>query len=76
MKTIKKNLNYITVGELKELIKDFDDSTEIAVWDNLGLVDKIEIEINEYENLENTIDINIEGEYPKYQFYFQKRVDK
>lgn len=66
MKTIKKNLNYITVGELKELIKDFDDSTEIAVWDNLGLVDKIEIEVNEYENLENTIDINIEGEYPKY----------
>ena len=66
MKKIKKNLNYITVGELKELIKDFDDSTEIAVWDNLGLVDKIEIEINEYENLENTIDINIEGEYPKY----------
>lgn len=66
MKTIKKNLSYITVGELKELIKDFDDSTEIAVWDNLGLVDKIEIEVNEYENLENTIDINIEGEYPKY----------
>lgn len=66
METIKRNLNYITVGELKELIKDFDDSTEIAVWDNLGLVDKIEIEINKYENIENTIDINIEGEYPKY----------
>lgn len=66
METIKKNLNYITVGELRELIKDFDDSTEIAVWDNLGLIDKIEIEVNVYENLENTIDINIEGEYPKY----------
>ena len=66
METIKRNLNYITVGELKELIKDFDDSTEIGVWDSLGLVDKIEIEINKYENIENTIDINIEGEYPKY----------
>ena len=62
METIKRNLNCITVGELRELIKDFDDSTEITVWDNLGLIDKIEIEVNKYENIENTIDINIEGE--------------
>ena len=61
METVIKNLNHITVGELRELIKNFDDLTEITVWDGLGLVDKIEIEIDKSEN---TIEINIEGDYP------------
>ena len=63
MAIIKTNLNYMTVGELRELIKDFDDSIEISVWDNSGLVDTVEIEINKDED---TIDINIEVEDPKY----------
>lgn len=62
---MKKDLRNITVGELKELLKGIDDSVEIDVWDNLGLVETLEIEVLEWEH-ETTVDINIDGTYPYY----------
>lgn len=64
---MKKKLSGMTIGELKELIKDVDDSVEIDVWDNLGLVESLDLEIITWE-LTNvtTVEINIEGTYPSY----------
>ena len=65
-KTTTKSLRGLTVGELKELLKDVDDAIEIDVWDELGLLTTTEIEVVEYEY--RTIDVNItlDGIYPTY----------
>lgn len=64
---MKKKLNGMTIGELKELIKDVDDSVEIDVWDNLGLVESLDLEIIRWESTnDTTVEINIEGTYPSY----------
>lgn len=58
-----EKLNGMTIGRLKEIISNIDDNVEINIWDNLGLVTNIEIEVTEF--LEETIvDINIDGIYP------------
>lgn len=59
MDSIKKRLNGLTIGELKELIKGVDDNTEISVWSEVPL-QKCEVEIVTYDFGEIDVDINIE----------------
>lgn len=40
-----ENLNGMTIGRLKEIISNIDDNVEIGIWDHLGLVTSIEIEV-------------------------------
>ena len=55
----------ITVGELKDLLADIDDATEIDVWDELGLVTKLELEVCDWgDEVGKEISINIDGVYP------------
>lgn len=58
------NLNGMTIGRLKEIISDIDDNVENGIWDNLGLITNIEIEITKTIFDETNVDINIDGVYP------------
>jgi len=59
MITITKKLNGLTIRELKELIKDVDENTEISVWSEIPL-QKLNIEIVKYDFGEIDVDINVE----------------
>ena len=59
MTSTKRKLNGLTVGELKELLKDIDNTIEISVWSDVA-ASKIELEIIKYNNIETDVDINIE----------------
>ena len=59
MVTIKRKLNGLTIRELKELIKDIDEDTEISVWSEIPL-QKLDIEIVKYDFGDIDVDINVE----------------
>lgn len=59
MTTIKRKLNGLTIRELKELIKDIDENTEISVWSEIPL-QKLNIEIVKYDFGDIDVDINVE----------------
>ena len=59
MTTIKRKLNGLTIRELKELIKDIDEDTEISVWIEIPL-QKLDIEIVRYDFGDIDVDINVE----------------
>ena len=59
MITIKRKLNGLTIKELKELIKDVDEDTEISVWSEIPL-QKLDIEIVKYDFGDIDVDINVE----------------
>ncbi len=59
MITIKRKLNGLTIKELKELIKDVDEDTEISVWSEIPL-QKLDIEIIKYDFGDIDVDINVE----------------
>ena len=56
---ITKKLNGLTIKELKELIKDINDNTEISVWSEIPL-QKLNIEIVKYDFGDIDVDINVE----------------
>jgi hypothetical protein len=56
--TIIKNLSGITVGELKSILENVSDETEICVWG--PNVDWAEIEVNICPSSESDVFINIE----------------
>ena len=56
--TIIKNLSGITVGELKSILENVSDETEICVWG--PNVDWAEIEVNISPSSESDVFINIE----------------
>ena len=61
MTTIKKELNGLTIRELKELIKDIDENTEISVWNDIGIsLQKLDIEIVKYDFGDIDVNINVE----------------
>lgn len=64
MTTITKKLFGMTVGELKELLKDIDDSIEIE-WDEIGRgsgIETVELEIDTYDypDIDPIVCFNIE----------------
>lgn len=59
MTIITKKLNGLTIKELKELIKDVDENTEISVWSEVPL-QKLNIEITKYDFDKIDVDINVE----------------
>ena len=59
MTTITRKLNGLTIKELKELIKDIDEDTEISVWSEIPL-QKLDIEIVKYDFGDIDVDINVE----------------
>ena len=59
MTTTKRKLNGLTIRELKELIKDINEDTEISVWSEIPL-QKLDIEIVKYDFCEIYVDINVE----------------
>ena len=59
MTTIKRKFNGLTIRELKELIKDIDEDTEISVWSEIPL-QKLDIEIVRYDFGDIDVDINVE----------------
>lgn len=64
MTTITKKLYGMTVGELKELLKDIDDSIEIE-WDEIGRgsgIETVELEIDTYDypDIDPIVCFNIE----------------
>ena len=59
MTIITKKLNGLTIKELKELIKDINDNTEISVWSEIPL-QKLNIEIVKYDFGDIDVDINVE----------------
>ena len=59
MTTITRKLNGLTIKELKELIKDVNEDTEISVWSEIPL-QKLNIEIVKYDFGEIDVDINVE----------------
>ena len=59
MTTITRKLNGLTIKELKELIKDIDENTEISVWSEIPL-QKLNIEIVKYDFGDIDVDINVE----------------
>ena len=59
MTTITRKLNGLTIRELKELIKDIDENTEISVWSDIPL-QKLDIEIVKYDFGDIDVDINVE----------------
>ena len=59
MTTNTKKLNGLTIKELKELIKDVDENTEISVWSEIP-IQKLNIEIVKYDFGEIDVDINVE----------------
>ena len=58
------NLSGMTIGKLKEIISDIDDNVEIGIWDNLGLITDVKIEITHSIFDEPDVCINIDGVYP------------
>ena len=64
MREFRTNLNGLTVGMLKKIISEIPDDCEITVWDigETGFVDKTELEIVTYEQLEPDININVKAE--------------
>lgn len=56
--TIVKNLSGMTVGELKSILENVSDETEICVWG--PNVDWTEIEVNISSSRESDVFINIE----------------
>ena len=54
-----RKLNGLTIRELKELIKDIDEDTEISVWSEIPL-QKLDIEIVKYDFGDIDVDINVE----------------
>ena len=59
MTTTTRKLNGLTIRELKELIKDIDENTEISVWSEIPL-QKLNIEIVKYDFGDIDVDINVE----------------
>lgn len=59
MITIKRKLNGLTIRELKELIKDVDEDTEISVWSEIPL-QRLDIEVVKYDFGDIDVDINAE----------------
>ena len=59
MTTTTRKLNGLTIRELKELIKDIDEDTEISVWSEIPL-QKLDIEIVKYDFGDIDVDINVE----------------
>ncbi|MBQ2175972.1 MAG: hypothetical protein II453_13200 [Alphaproteobacteria bacterium] len=59
MTTITRKLNGLTIRELKELIKDINEDTEISVWSEIPL-QKLDIEIVKYDFGDIDVDINVE----------------
>ena len=59
MTTTTRKLNGLTIKELKELIKDIDEDTEISVWSEIPL-QKLDIEIVKYDFGDIDVDINVE----------------
>ncbi len=59
MTTTTRKLNGLTIRELKELIKDIDEDTEISVWSEIPL-QKLNIEIVKYDFGDIDVDINVE----------------
>jgi hypothetical protein len=64
MREFRINLNGLTVGMLKKIISDIPDDCEITVWNSgeTGFIDKSELEIITYENLNPDININVKAE--------------
>ena len=54
-----RKLNGLTIRELKELINDIDEDTEISVWSEIPL-QKLNIEIVKYDFGDIDVDINVE----------------
>ena len=59
MTTTTRKLNGLTTKELKELIKDIDEDTEISVWSEIPL-QRLNIEIVRYDFGDIDVDINVE----------------
>ena len=59
MTTTTRKLNGLTIRELKELIKDIDEDTEISVWSEIPL-QRLNIEIVRYDFGDIDVDINVE----------------
>ena len=59
MTTTTRKLNGLTIKELKELIKDIDEDTEISVWSEIPL-QRLNIEIVRYDFGDIDVDINVE----------------
>ena len=60
MTTITREIYGMTVGELKELLKDIDDSVQIQ-WDDIGgAVWTVELEIDTYEHSKPIVCFNID----------------
>ena len=59
MTTTTRKLNGLTIRELKELIKDINEDTEISVWSEIPL-QKLDIEIVKYDFGDIDVDINVE----------------
>lgn len=62
MATIRKNWFSLTVGELKALLKDIDNSVTLEWYDEKGVgVDSIELEITTYDHISeaSTVCLNI-----------------
>ena len=56
--TIIRDLNGITVGELKTILENIPNDIEVCIWG--PNVDCAEIEVNAFENKEFDVFINIE----------------
>jgi len=60
--TIIKELNGLTVGELKTILEQVPDEVEICVWG--PNVDWVELEVNIFTDEESDVFINIETKSP------------
>lgn len=58
-----KDLKHMTVGELKSILSEIDDTVEINIYDTLGLINEIEIETI-VSGDEQDVYINLYGDYP------------
>ena len=62
MATVRKNWFSLTVGELKELLKNIDDSVTLEWYNERGIgVDSVELEITTYDHITeaSTVCLNI-----------------
>ena len=62
MATVRKNWFSLTVGELKELLKNIDDSVTLEWYNERGIgVDSVELEITTYDHIAeaSTVCLNI-----------------
>lgn len=60
--TIIKELNRLTIGELKTILEQVPDEVEICVWG--PNVDWVELEVNIFTDEESDVFINIETKSP------------